>query len=140
MKRLSDKEFSWLLRDQKHLISEFILCYVVRGEGTEDWQQNRNMTQTLDRVKESGSNKKNFRGPIWQRFRFHFYYLTMWQDFLLTLPCEHCYRNSWVTELDERPSFIDIHPVSGQQDVLGTNKAMDQLFVLLKHPRIEQLC
>lgn len=56
---------------------------------------------------------------------------TTTQAFLLTLPCEDCNRNAWVTELDERPTFIDAQPISGQQNIFGTNKAVDQLFVLL---------
>lgn len=51
--------------------------------------------------------------------------------FELTLSCEYCDGDSWVAELDEGPSFIDIHSVPGQQDVLSTNEAMDQLFILL---------
>lgn len=63
----------------------------------------------------------------------------MGQERLLTLSGEDCDRNSRVAKLDERPSFIHTHPISGQQNVLGTNKAMDQLFVLLKHPCVKQL-
>lgn len=52
--------------------------------------------------------------------------------FVLTLSCEYCDWYSWITELDEGPSFIDAQSVPGQKDVLSTNKAMDQLFVLLQ--------
>lgn len=51
--------------------------------------------------------------------------------FVLTLSCEYCDGDSWVAELDEGSPFIAAQPVSGQQDVLGTNEAMDQLFILL---------
>lgn len=50
---------------------------------------------------------------------------------VLTVSVEYCDGYSWVTQLDERPSFIGFHAVSGQQDVFGTNKAMHQLFILL---------
>lgn len=53
------------------------------------------------------------------------------QEFLLTLPREHSNWNAWVTELDEGPTFIDAQSISGQQNIFGTNKAVDQLFVLL---------
>lgn len=44
---------------------------------------------------------------------------------VLTLSCEYCYWNSWVTELNEGSSFINTQSIPGQQDVLCTNKAMD---------------
>lgn len=55
---------------------------------------------------------------------------------VLTLSCEDCDWYSWVAELDEGSSFIGGQSVSGQQDVLSTDKAMDQLFVLLQTHRI----
>lgn len=49
-----------------------------------------------------------------------------------TLPGEHCDGDSWVAQLDEGPSLVNIQAVPGQQDVLGTNKAVHQLFILLQ--------
>lgn len=50
---------------------------------------------------------------------------------VLTLSGEDGDWQPGVTELDERPSFIGVQSVSGQQDVFSTHEAMGQLLVLL---------
>lgn len=51
-----------------------------------------------------------------------------------TLPGQHRYGDSWVTELYERPIF-SINSLSGQQDVLGAHIPMHQILVLLQKSR-----